>query len=194
MQCLDHCCVQCPARGCASPLVRSVTRGFDIARCKANSYHEATMSNQKWVEPLQTEDRTSHKGTTVPADDASHAGVELGIDLGSSAGKALGRRILEALTTAYGRMVFSSGFIHGDPHPGNIFVLEGGKVALIDCGQVAQLFREQRLLVAEAVLAAAAYDGSRGMIELLAKCVRKFGVTFFEGQADEDACAVKTIA
>ncbi|CAK9039495.1 unnamed protein product [Durusdinium trenchii] len=146
------------------PLLR-----FDIARCKANSYHEATMSNQKWVEPLQTE--------------------ELGIDLGSSAGKALGRRILEALTTAYGRMVFSSGFIHGDPHPGNIFVLEGGKVALIDCGQVAQLFREQRLLVAEAVLAAAAYDGSRGMIELLAKCVRKFGVTFFEGQADEDACA-----
>ncbi|CAK9040085.1 unnamed protein product [Durusdinium trenchii] len=127
------------------------------------------------------------KGT--PLSKLEERAKELGIDLGSSAGKALGRRILEALTTAYGRMVFSSGFIHGDPHPGNIFVLEGGKVALIDCGQVAQLFREQRLLVAEAVLAAAAYDGSRGMIELLAKCVRKFGVTFFEGQADEDACA-----
>eukprot|EP00435_Cladocopium_sp_Y103_P027309 s2113_g6.t1 len=101
----------------------------------------------------------------------------------------LGRRILEALTTAYGRMIFSSGFIHGDPHPGNIFILEGGKVALIDCGQVAQLFREQRLLVAEAILAASVYDGSRGMIELLANCVRKFGVTFFDGQEDEDACA-----
>lgn len=114
---------------------------------------------------------------------------ELGIELDGTKGKILGRKILEALTTAYGRMIFSSGFIHGDPHPGNIFVLEGGKVALIDCGQVAQLFREQRLLVAEAILAAAVYDGSRGMIELLANCVRKFGVTFFEGQEDEDACA-----
>ena len=29
----------------------------------------------RFQEPLQTEDRTSHKGTTVAADDASHAGV-----------------------------------------------------------------------------------------------------------------------
>ncbi|CAJ1339635.1 unnamed protein product [Effrenium voratum] len=127
------------------------------------------------------------KGT--PLSKLEDRAKELGIDLGSKAGKVLGRRILEALTTAYGNMIFSSGFIHGDPHPGNIFVLEGGKVALIDCGQVAQLFRGQRLLVAEVVLAAAAYDGSRDMIELLARCVRNFGVTFFEGQEDEDACA-----
>lgn len=127
------------------------------------------------------------KGT--PLSKLEERAKELGIELDSTAGKMLGRQILEALTTAYGRMIFSSGFIHGDPHPGNIFILEGGKVALIDCGQVAQLFREQRLLVAEAILAASIYDGSRGMIELLANCVRKFGVTFFDGQEDEDACA-----
>ncbi|CAE7650860.1 unnamed protein product [Symbiodinium microadriaticum] len=127
------------------------------------------------------------KGT--PLSKLEERAKELGIDLGSKAGKVLGGRILEALTTAYGNMIFSSGFIHGDPHPGNIFLMEGGRVALIDCGQVCQLYREQRLLVAEAILAAAAYDGSRSMILTLANCVRNFGVTFFQGQEDEDACA-----
>ncbi|CAE7482766.1 unnamed protein product [Symbiodinium sp. CCMP2456] len=127
------------------------------------------------------------KGT--PLSKLEERAKELGIDLGSKAGKVLGGQILEALTTAYGNMIFSSGFIHGDPHPGNIFVMEGGRVALIDCGQVCQLYREQRLLVAEAILAAAAYDGSRSMIQTLANCVRNFGVTFFQGQEDEDACA-----
>jgi len=114
---------------------------------------------------------------------------ELGIELGSPTGKIFGRRILDALSTAYGNMIFSSGFIHGDPHPGNIFVLEDGRVALIDCGQVCQLFRQQRLLVAEAICASASYDGSRGMIKTLANIVRRFGVTFFEDTVDEDAAA-----
>lgn len=114
---------------------------------------------------------------------------EMGIELGSPMGKALGRKILEALTSAYGNMIFSSGFIHGDPHPGNIFVLEGGRVALIDCGQVCQLYREQRLLVANAIITASIYDGSREKITALANVVRSFGVTFFEGTEDEDACA-----
>ena len=56
---------------------------------------------------------------------------------------------LPATRLDLGRMIFSSGFIHGDPHPGNIFVMKKGRVALIDCGQVAQIYREQRLLVAE---------------------------------------------
>mmetsp|Transcript_8382 Transcript_8382/g.15699 ORF Transcript_8382/g.15699 Transcript_8382/m.15699 type:complete len:602 (-) Transcript_8382:27-1832(-) len=127
------------------------------------------------------------KGT--PLSKLESRAKELGIELGSPAGKMFGRKILEALSTAYGNMIFSSGFIHGDPHPGNIFVLGGGRVALIDCGQVCQLFRRQRLLVAEAICASANYDGSRGMIKTLADVVRSFGVTFFEDTKDEDAAA-----
>ena len=59
-----------------------------------------------------------------------------GIVPGSPESKLAGRRILSQLTEAFGRMILGAGFIHGDPHPGNIFVQEGGKVALIDCGQV----------------------------------------------------------
>eukprot|EP00929_Paragymnodinium_shiwhaense_P107287 TRINITY_DN73381_c0_g1_i1.p1 TRINITY_DN73381_c0_g1~~TRINITY_DN73381_c0_g1_i1.p1 ORF type:complete len:602 (-),score=155.28 TRINITY_DN73381_c0_g1_i1:68-1873(-) len=118
---------------------------------------------------------------------------ELGIDLNSAAGKRFGKKILERLTLSYGRMVFSSGFIHGDPHPGNIFVLDNGEIALIDCGQVAQLFREQRLLVAEAVLASAEYDGSRPAIERLADVVRRLGATVGEGVKDPDAALAAVV-
>ena len=48
-----------------------------------------------------------------------------GIKPGSPESKIAGRRILEQLTEAFGRMMLGAGFIHGDPHPGNIFVQEG---------------------------------------------------------------------
>lgn len=40
------------------------------------------------------------------------------------------RRVLEG----YFRMIFSKGFFQADPHPGNIFVLPDGKIALLDFG------------------------------------------------------------
>jgi len=112
---------------------------------------------------------------------------DMGLDLDGPLGKMLGQRILESLTTAYGRMIFSSGFIHGDPHPGNIFVTETGEIALIDCGQVAQLYRDQRLLVAEAILRAANYDGSPEANRNLAEVVSEFGVTFSADTINRDA-------
>ncbi|MDC0671107.1 ABC1 kinase family protein [Nannocystis radixulma] len=40
--------------------------------------------------------------------------------------------------TAY-KMLFIDGFFHGDLHPGNVFVQEGGRLAIIDCGMVGRL-------------------------------------------------------
>ncbi|HEY8377906.1 MAG TPA: AarF/ABC1/UbiB kinase family protein, partial [Nannocystis sp.] len=40
--------------------------------------------------------------------------------------------------TAY-KMLFIDGFFHGDLHPGNVFVQEGGKLAILDCGMVGRL-------------------------------------------------------
>ncbi len=37
------------------------------------------------------------------------------------------------------QMLFIDGFFHGDLHPGNVFVLDEGKLAVIDCGMVGRL-------------------------------------------------------
>lgn len=49
------------------------------------------------------------------------------------------RQIAKNLSRAYLKMVFVDGFFHGDPHPGNIVVLENNAIGLLDYGMVGQL-------------------------------------------------------
>mmetsp|Transcript_2142 Transcript_2142/g.3190 ORF Transcript_2142/g.3190 Transcript_2142/m.3190 type:complete len:648 (-) Transcript_2142:111-2054(-) len=94
--------------------------------------------------------------------------------------RLLGDKILDSLSEAFARMTFGTGFIHGDPHPGNVFVQEGGKVALIDCGQCKQLRKPQQLALATLIPLIAGYQ--RGdpsiTIQKIASAVREFGVEF----------------
>lgn len=41
-------------------------------------------------------------------------------------------------------MLFIDGFFHGDLHPGNVFLLDDGRIALIDCGMVGQLTQTRK--------------------------------------------------
>ena len=53
------------------------------------------------------------------------------------------------------------GVFHADPHPGNIFYLENGKVALIDCGSIGRLDPQTQKLLTEMLLAIVDMDASR---------------------------------
>ncbi|MBF0539438.1 MAG: AarF/ABC1/UbiB kinase family protein [Nitrospirae bacterium] len=44
--------------------------------------------------------------------------------------------IAAKLVNAYFKMILDDGFFHADPHPGNLFVLEDGRVAIVDFGMV----------------------------------------------------------
>jgi len=133
----------------------------------------------------------------VPLNKLKQRMKEKGIKEGTPEAKLAGRRILDSLSLAFGRMIFGAGFLHGDPHPGNIFIGEGGKVSLIDCGQFKALPRPQRVQLAELVLAVSDYQDATALaVEQkanadavakvtkskgrLAKLVKDFGVTVAE--------------
>ena len=50
-----------------------------------------------------------------------------------------GKSLADDLCKAYLDQVLIEGFFHADPHPGNIFVTDDGRLALLDLGMVAHL-------------------------------------------------------
>jgi ubiquinone biosynthesis protein len=59
---------------------------------------------------------------------------------------------------AFFKMVLQDGFFHADPHPGNIFVLPDGRLALVDFGIMGRVSEENREHFASIFLALADHD------------------------------------
>jgi predicted unusual protein kinase regulating ubiquinone biosynthesis (AarF/ABC1/UbiB family) len=55
-----------------------------------------------------------------------------------------GKVLAEELFKAYLDQVLIDGFFHADPHPGNVFITDDNKIALIDLGMVARIDPESR--------------------------------------------------
>jgi ubiquinone biosynthesis protein len=69
-----------------------------------------------------------------------------------------GPRLAHVLVEAYLRQFFREGVFHGDPHPGNLFVLADGRICLHDFGLVGFLDRATRLNLVAFMLAFAQQD------------------------------------
>ena len=52
--------------------------------------------------------------------------------------------LVEEFIEAYLQQIVTDGFVHADPHPGNVHLLQNGKIALIDLGMVAQFSDKTR--------------------------------------------------
>jgi ubiquinone biosynthesis protein len=71
-------------------------------------------------------------------------GIKL-TDAGALEQAGVDRRAMALLATQVtAKMVFDDGFFHGDPHPGNFFVLPSGVLAMIDFGLVGTLDEQLR--------------------------------------------------
>lgn len=68
------------------------------------------------------------------------------------------RQIAEALVEAMITQIYTDGFFHSDPHPGNLAVLPGNKIVFMDFGQVGYLDEEIREKAADMVLALLKHD------------------------------------
>jgi len=63
-------------------------------------------------------------------------------------------RVMRTLTETYLRMLLRDGFLHADPHPGNILVENDGTLVLLDWGMAVQLSRSTRENIIKLALAA----------------------------------------
>ncbi|AKF81598.1 ABC transporter [Myxococcus fulvus 124B02] len=68
--------------------------------------------------------------------------------------KTIANHILEASF----RQLFDDGLFHGDPHPGNVLLLEGNRLALLDFGVVGRLTRPMQETLVMLCLAVALKD------------------------------------
>src|SRR5690606_2887348 len=61
--------------------------------------------------------------------------------------------LMETLSEIYIRMLLVEGFVHADPHPGNILVAADGTIVLLDWGMAFQLARSTRERILRVALA-----------------------------------------
>ena len=61
----------------------------------------------------------------------------------------------------YLEMIFRDRFYHADPHPGNIWVLEGERIGLLDGGMVGRLDKQTQEAIEEMLLAAVERDATQ---------------------------------
>lgn len=80
-------------------------------------------------------------------------GIKVQDKSGTQSTEGNGTAMAEQLTEAYLDQMFVHGFVHVDPHPGNILITEEGKLSVLDLGMVAHLSPRLRHQVLSLILA-----------------------------------------
>jgi ubiquinone biosynthesis protein len=82
-----------------------------------------------------------------------------------------GPELARALIESAFRQLFEDGVFHGDPHPGNLLVLDDGRIGILDFGLVGRLTPQMRENVVMLVIAVALRDA-----ESVARLVYRVGI------------------
>ncbi|MDQ3069399.1 MAG: AarF/UbiB family protein, partial [Acidobacteriota bacterium] len=81
-----------------------------------------------------------------------------------------GEALAEELFRAYLRQIIIDGFFHADPHPGNVFLTDDGRVALLDLGMVSRISKSRQEELLKLLMAVA-----EGRGEIAAQIAIKMG-------------------
>jgi aarF domain-containing kinase len=69
--------------------------------------------------------------------------------------------IMDTLLKVHGTQLLRDGYFNADCHPGNFLLLRDGRIGLIDYGQVKELSKQDRIVLAEMIVALANKDKDR---------------------------------
>ena len=81
------------------------------------------------------------------------------------------RKVARNVIDAAFRQLFEDGLFHGDPHPGNVLVLPGDRIALLDFGLVGRLTRPMQEALVTLIVAIALHDP-----DTIARVLNRVGV------------------
>lgn len=76
-------------------------------------------------------------------------------------GKMERKDVATLITRIFFHQICLDGFFHADPHPGNLFYLGKGRVALLDCGMIGRMDPRTQQLLIEMLLAMVNLDAQR---------------------------------
>ncbi len=126
------------------------------------------LNNSKWIAPQQIAvprvywEITTSKVLTIewlegkPILEAEIPAKRDGKDIDT-----LRRETTTILFRSFVQQIYIDGFFHADPHPGNLFYLDDGRIALLDCGMVGRLDPRTQQILTEMLLAVVDLDGQR---------------------------------
>ena len=90
------------------------------------------------------------------------------------------RELAYRATEAWMEMIFRHGFFHGDPHPANMLVLDGGRIGLVDFGLVGKLTEDDM-----ARLTALFVDAATENVDALPRRLAELGVRYPKEREEE---------
>lgn len=94
--------------------------------------------------------------------------------------------IVRLLVRSFFQQIYIDGFFHADPHPGNLFYLSDGRLALLDFGMVGRLDPRTQQILTEMLLAIVNLDSQRctQLTLQLAESVRPINLAQLEADYD----------
>jgi ubiquinone biosynthesis protein len=123
-------------------LARSLKRELDLAsECRNAERIAANLAPLPWIVVPKVHWQHTTERVNVQDFVGGVAGNDLaGLDLNGFDRNLLAQRGSQAVL----KMIVQDGFFHADPHPGNVFYLEGNRIAFIDFGMVGRLSQRRR--------------------------------------------------
>jgi ubiquinone biosynthesis protein len=99
------------------------------------------------------------------------------------------RRLAYRIAETWMTMIFRHGFFHGDPHPANVFVFDGGsEIGLVDFGQVGNLTDEDMSKLTRLFI-----DAANERVDALPRRLAELGVRYPRDREEEFAVALHDV-
>ena len=98
------------------------------------------------------------------------------------------RELAYRVTDTWMEMIFRHGFFHGDPHPANVLVLDGGRIGLVDFGLVGKLTDEDMARLTRLFI-----DAATENVDALPRRLAELGVRYPKEREDEFATELREL-